>query len=234
MNMNFSVILPAYNERKNLRELVLRLKKVLSGSKYEIVCIIQGKDGTYEELSALKGFKQLRLFYYPEPLGIGIAFKIGFCKARYDHIITMDADLNHQPEEIPGFIEKMRKTGADIVVGSRYIKGGRILGMPLWKRVLSFSVNKILTAIFRFPVNDKSSGYRLFKKKVIADVVKEMKSKNFGVYPEILIIARNKCYKMVEIPIVFKVRVHGKSKMNLIKTGLGYLGLFYKYMFKKE
>jgi glycosyltransferase involved in cell wall biosynthesis len=227
-------VLPAYNEKQNLRVLVGRLKDVFEKEKinFEIICIIQGVDGTYEEILNLKkrGFRQLKILYFKEPLGAGVAFKVGFSNISKDcdYVLTMDADLNHQPEELPKFLEKIKS--ADITIGSRYITGGKILGMPLWKQTISRLANKIVSFIFNFPINDKSSGYRIFRREVIADIVNDLKSRNFEVYPEILILARKKGYKMNEIPITFKVRTHGKSKFTWFRTGIGYLRLFFKHM----
>ncbi len=238
--MLLSIVIPAYNEAKNLEELTERFYKVLKKQKinFEIIYVIQGTDGAFEKLKKLHkgGKKELKIYYYPKPLGVGPAFKIGFNKISpgATHVLTMDADLNHQPEEFPKFLEKMQSTDADIIIGSRKIKGGKMERMPLMKKMISGFVNILLPLLFISHVKDLTSGYRLFKKKVISSIKDEISSKNFEFYPEVLLLARRKEFKMKEIPITFKYRIHGESKLNFMTSGVGYAKLMFKYFFKRK
>ena len=230
--MFISAVVPAYNEKGNVEVLVERLKKVFDSLKVdnEIIFVIQGKDGAYESLQSLqKKYKTMKLYYFPDPIGVGPAFREGFAKVSSDadYVLTLDGDLNHDPAELPSFIEKAKSDEADIVVGSRYIKGGKMIGMPLWKKKLSANVNTILSLLYRLPVKDKTSGYRLMKKKVVDEAGLKTKFRNFEFYPEVLLLSNKQGFKMVETPITFTFRVVGESKLDYWKSCKGYVKLLF-------
>ncbi len=240
--MKLSVILPSYNEKENIGILTDRLYKVLTKSNidFELIYIIQGLDGTKEELTKIKNnwHPKIKIFHYKGPLGIGGAFKEGFSNISQDatHVLTMDCDLNHQPEEIPLFIDRIEKQPpVDIVIGSRNIPGGKLVihnKNYLWiKKILSNSVNFLLPWMYGLNIKDITSGYRLFKFDVIKKIRNKIRSKNFEVYPEILILSKRHDFKMAEVPIVFKEREHGKSKLNFYVSAWGYSKLFFRLMF---
>lgn len=234
--MKLSIVIPVYNEADNVVELTTRVNKVLKelNQKFELIYVIQGKDGTYEHLTKLREqTPQIRLKHFPNPLGIGPAFKIGFDMISDDatHVLTMDGDLNHQPEELPLFLSKMNETDYDIIIGSRKIKGGSMIHMPWYKKIISGFTNTLLNSILKMPAKDLTSGYRLFKKKVILSIKDEIQSKNFEFYPEVLLLSKKKGFKMTEVPITFKYRIHGESKLNFLTSGIGYIKLLYKTIF---
>lgn len=242
--MKISVIIPAYNEEGNIIELTNRLKRIFTGLKikFELIFIIQGEDGAFEKLKKLKKkISQLRLFHYSKPLGIGPAFVKGFNKISkgYDYVLTMDADLNHQPEEIPLFIERIKKQPhVDIVIGSRNIPKGKMVLNKIryrWiKKMLSNSINYLMPSMYGLNIKDITSGYRLFKLDVIKRIRNKITSKNFEMYPEILILSKRCGFRMTEVPIIFKDRVKGKSKLNFIISGFGYIKLFFRLMFNSR
>lgn len=227
--MKISSVVIAYNEKGNADVLAKRLYNVFNklGVDFEMIFVVQGNDGTFEDLKALPKEYNLKLFYNEKPLGIKVPFKLGFDNVSSDatHVLTMDADLNHQPEEIPLFINALKETGADIIIGSRYIKGGDMVGMPSWKKALSRSVNVFMSFFYGLKVHDKTSGYRLCKKEVVDVVKEELISRNFEYYPEFLIRAAKHNFSMVEVPILFKFRIAGKSKLKIMKNLKGYLRL---------
>jgi len=229
--MKISIMLPAYNEKGNAEELARRLRSTMRKLKikFEIVYIIQGNDGTYESLAKLKKqILEMRLFHYPQPLGAGGAFKEGFSKIndKFDYVLTMDADLNHHPEEFVRFLEALKKTNCDIIIGSRKVQGGEN-DLPFVKQLVSNFTNFLLPKIFMLPAKDITSGYRLFKMKVVKTVREEITSRNFEVYAELLIRARRHGFTMTEVPITYTRRQTGKSKFNLFRSGMGYLKLLF-------
>ena len=229
--MKLSLVIPVYNEVENIVELTNRLNKTLKRLKieFELIYVVQGRDGAYKKLAELKKHvPQIRTKYFREPLGIGPAFKIGFNMVSDDmtHVLTMDGDLNHQPEELGSLISKMDETNSDIIIGSRKVKGGSMINMPWYKKIISGLTNIFLYWILSLQVKDLTSGYRLFKKEVIFSIRNDLKSKNFEVYPEILLLSKNKGFNMAEVPITFKYRLYGKSKLNFLTSGLGYIKLF--------
>jgi dolichol-phosphate mannosyltransferase len=234
--MKISAVIPAYNERENVGELTIRLKKVLdvlvdSGkvNDFEIIYVYQGNDGGAALLENLKKkIPQLVIKHFPEPLGVGYAFREGFHMVSGDmtHVLTMDADLNHQPESLPEFLHYTNNY--DIIVGSRYIAEGKFEEMPMWKIAISKFANVVVSNFFRLGVKDISSGYRVYRKKVIDDIRDNIIYKNFEFYAEALIRAVRRGYTVKEVPIVYKQRKHGKSKLKLSSTGIGYARLVLK------
>jgi len=235
--MKIEFLLPAYNEKDNVVDLTKRIYKVMKKEKidFEIIYIIQGMDGALEQLIDLKkkGYNKMRMYHYNNPLGIGPAFIKAFNRMSKEatHVVTMDADLNHQPEEIPMFIKKMEDSGKEIIIGSRKVSGGIMINMPWYKKLISGTVNIILPRLYGLKAKDITSGYRLFRSDVIKKVRSKIKSKNFEVYPEILMIANKKGFSMAEVPIKFKFRIHGESKLNFFSSGFGYLKLLFRSLF---
>ncbi|MFX0057851.1 MAG: glycosyltransferase [Candidatus Hodarchaeota archaeon] len=235
--MKISVVLPAYNEVDNVGELTIRLSNSLQklNIDHEILYVIQGKDGAYEKLISMKNkFPQLRLIYFPEAIGVGPAFITGFKNISRDitHVLTMDADLNHQPEEFPLFLKAWKKFNTDLIIGSRKIKGGKMENTPPLKNLISSFTNILFKYIFGLPVNDITSGYRLYKREVIDKIVNKLSSKNFEFYPEVIIWAKKLGFSMIEVPITFKYRIYGESKLNFFTSGIGYIKLLYLRLFK--
>ncbi len=238
--MKISVVVPAYNEVGNVDVLTKRFYNVFRKLKvdFELLFVLQGtkEESGYNDLLKMKnsGFSKIRIIYFPVPIGVGPAFRKGFNSIAKDatRVLTLDADLNHQPEELPTFIEAMEKTDSDIIIGSRYIKGGKIKGMPLWKATLSRVMNVILSLLTGLWINDKTSGYRLFKREAIEKIKNKTIYRNFEFYPELLICAKKAGFTMYEVPIIFKWRVRGVSKMKKLKTMLGYLKLLGRLLSK--
>ena len=227
--MKISAVIPAYFEKDNLKELTTRLLTELDkiNPDFEILYVIQGDDGSRELLSGVQD-KRVRFLYYPEPLGIAGAFLAGF-RDVVDHtgfVLTMDADLNHQPEEIRNLWKCLQEKNADITIGSRYIKGGKIIGLPLWKNLASRAMNKTINMVSGISVADKTSGFRIYKPRVIKCVIDNIKSENFEFYPEVIIMANKFGFSFAETPITFKFRVKGESKMYKFQTIVGYLKMF--------
>src|SRR5262245_5683839 len=129
--MRVVAVIAAYNERDNIEQLTRRLVAVLQtlrGWDWEVIYIVDGVDGTKEIVERLStDLRHIQLLYQAEPDGLSNAFRRGFARLPpdSDFVLTMDADLNHQPEEIPRLLLKMTETGSDILVGSRFVRGSR-------------------------------------------------------------------------------------------------------------
>ena len=236
--MKISVVLPAYNEVENVEELTLRLVSIFKkfNLSYDILYIVQGKDGTYQKLINMKRkVPQLRIIYFPNAIGVGYAFIIGFKNILEDstHILTMDADLNHQPEELPLFLEVLKEKNPDLIIGSRKISGGKMVNMPPWKLLISGFTNILFKELFGLKVKDITSGYRLCKREVIESIKDKITSRNFEYYPEVIIWAKKLKFKIIEVPITFQYRIYGESKLKLLNSGFGYLKLIYKLLLQK-
>lgn len=235
--MKITAVIPAYNEQENVGELALRLTKSINDLQIDsdIYFVIQGDPAAVTILEDLNKREtlQIRWTYFPEPLGVGPAFRIGFQHIAPDctHVLTMDADLNHQPEELSKFVECMDDTSTDIIVGSRYIPGGSMDGMPLWKFGLSRLVNDFFSYTTALVVRDKTSGYRLMKRAVVDGVGTSTVSRGFEFYLEFLLHAHEAGFNICEVPIAYKVRVAGVSKMRKLETILHYVGVLWRTYF---
>ena len=228
--MKISAVVPAYFERDNLGELTERLLRELEKitPNFEILYVIQGDDGSRELLSNIED-KRVRLLYFPKPLGVARAFLTGFENVinGSDFILTMDADLNHQPEEIKNLWDCLKEKNADITIGSRYISGGKLIGMPLWKNITSRAMNKIINIFSGILVADKTSGFRIYKPEVIKCILSNITAENFEFYPEVILVAHKFGFSFAETPITFTFRVKGKSKMYKLQTIIGYVKMFF-------
>jgi dolichol-phosphate mannosyltransferase len=229
MAMKISVVIPAYNESENVGELTQRLIREIEKIEkdFQILYVLQGDDGSKEILSSFND-KRVRYLFYPSPLGVAKAFLIGFREVvnNSEHIITMDSDLNHQPEEIIRLWDLKKKTNADIVIGSRFIKGGKIIGMPRWKYLASRTMNKIINFFSGISVADKTSGFRIYEPKVIKCLLENIKAENFEFYPEVILVANKYGFTFAETPITFIFRTRGESKMYKFQTIRGYVKMF--------
>lgn len=206
-----SLIIPTYNEKEGLPLLVKKIFEVLKSSSIEGEVVIvddNSPDGTGETAEALGKEYPMQVIHRSGKLGLSSAVFDGFKKAKGEILGVMDADFSHDPGIIPELVNAIVKSGADIAVGSRYIKGGGIRNWPL-KRVIISKV-AVLMAKPLTPVKDITSGYFLMKKEVIENV--KMNPIGFKVLLEVLIKGKYKKYK--EVPYFFTDRAAGKSKMN--------------------
>lgn len=226
--MKLSVVIAAYNERENVVPLTERLRRTLDelAVDWELLFVVEGTDGTHEALETIAQEEpRVKVLYRTVPSGLGAAFRRGFAAARpdADFVVTMDADLNHQPEEIPALLAAREASGADIVVGSRFVRGSRVTGIPLWKRLLSGFMNAAMRFLWSLKTRDKTSGFRVYRGEVLRSLA--FRNDDFAFLPEMLIDASRKGFSILETPIRFTVRVHGVSKMHIVKTSRSYLSL---------
>jgi dolichol-phosphate mannosyltransferase len=226
--MKLSVVIAAYNERENVVPLMERLRRTLEGigADWELLFVVEGTDGTREALEAIaREDTRVRVFYREEPSGLGAAFRRGFAALRADAdvVLTMDADQSHEPETIPALLAGLETPGVDIVVGSRFVHGGSVTGIPLWKRALSTSMNAGMRFLWGLKARDKTSGFRVYRAEVLRNL--SFRNDNFAFMPELLIDATRKGYSILEVPIHFANRGHGVSKMHILTTSRSYLSL---------
>ena len=227
--MKLTAVIAAYNEEENVEALTRRLDqslRTLSDCSWEIVFVVEGRDRTREILERLSSeIPGVRILYLEEPSGLGNAFRQGFAAVDPDTdlVVTMDADLNHQPEEIPRLVEALRRTGSDIVVGSRFLPESQVEGTPLWKRFLSGTMNFLMRYLYGLTVHDKTSGFRIYRAAALRQI--RFTNPAFAFLPEMLISAHQAGLKIAEEPIRFVFRTEGQSKLRILPTTLSYLSL---------
>ena len=217
---NVVVVLPTYNEAENLKPLVENILSLGMPNCHIIVVDDNSPDGTAaiaRDLSNLTG-GAVELINRPCKDGLGTAYIEGFALAfdrHPDFIVQMDADLSHNPEYIPKFLEDLEF--ADVVVGSRYVEGGQIdRNWGVARRVLSFLANIIIRNVSGIKIRDASSGYKAYRVNVLKALdLSLFKCKGFGFQIEVIHALENRGYTIWEHPINFIDRTCGNSKMTV-------------------
>jgi len=229
--LKISAVILLYNEEEVIDEFADRLIKSLDhiGLGYEIIFVVEGKDATLIKVLALsKENPRIRVEYSEERLGLGKAMKKGLSLVGSDsnYVLTMDADLNHDPEEIYTLLDASKE--GDVVIGSRSKSRGLVKELPWFKRIVSASTNWVLRNAFDMHASDVTSGFRIYHTKVVDSVRDELVSKNFEVTAELLIRAKKKGFSIVEVPITFTRRPRGSSKLSFARSGVGYVKLLFQ------
>ncbi len=229
--MEISVILPTYNERENLEKLLPALLKL---PNVEVIVVDDNSvDGTSAFVRKLmKSHRNLKLVERPSKLGLGSAYKDGFKASTGKKIVTMDADLSHNPKYIAEFNSIIDENKADIVIGSRYVSGGRTIGWKLHRKIISWGANFLARKLLGLNVRDATSGYRMYKRDAFAKIASQSTMRGYEFQIEALFLAKKFGFRIYEHPIVFVDRKAGKSKLSLIDI-LKFLGAVLKLRFGK-
>ncbi|MGA2785090.1 MAG: polyprenol monophosphomannose synthase [Candidatus Bathyarchaeia archaeon] len=216
-----SIVLGTYNESENISKLIPILEDIFQTQKIdgEIVVVDDNSpDGTGNvvlELGAKYG--NVKLFSRPQKLGHGSAIAEGYRHAMGEIIVSMDTDFSHDPYDIPRFITKINE-GYDLVLASRYIPDGsyEVKSFQTLKKSLVSRIGNILVrVILRVPAHDFTTSFRAMRRRVIENVTTETPGNSF--FMEFIVKAYRSKFMIAEIPIVFKDRVSGKSKLKLGK-----------------
>jgi dolichol-phosphate mannosyltransferase len=214
-----SIVVPTYNERDRLPDLVAAVSQVFRANQVEgeiVVVDDNSPDGTGAVADALASTHPVRVVHRAGKLGLGTAVIEGFSAATAPIVGVMDGDLSHPPDLLPTMLTVLYRTNADMVVGSRYIAGGGTTGWPIGRLVLSRIACALARPVTR--VVDATSGFFLVRRDAISDVVIE--AGGFKICLELLV--RGRVGRVAEVPYVFAGRTAGQSKMNVAEA-LGYL-----------
>ena len=223
MKEGISVVIPAYMEAENLKVSLPPIKKVLaeSGIEHEIIVVdsVQKLDATQE---VCKENGVICVSREGDSDLYGDAVKTGIKKASLSYMIFMDADGSQKPEYIPVFYERMKQGDVDMIIGSRYVKGGT--GHEQLSLILmSYVLNITYRIVLGIKIKDTSHGFRLYKTEQLKAV--PLRGDDFDIVEEMLVklMLTKKDYKMVELPIIFTDRTIGKSKKKLFKYIISYI-----------
>ena len=210
------VIVPTFNELENLPKLI---PIVLSqDNSIHILIVDDGSpDGTGNYVKEeMQKNDRIHLLEREKKMGLGTAYLAGFKYAlqnNYDFIFEMDADFSHDPNELKNFLIAIKEN--DLVLGSRYINGVRVLNWPMARLLLSFFASVYTRIITGMPIKDATGGFKCFRRKVLEAIdLDKVKSNGYSFQIEMTFKAYCKGFKIKEIPIVFIDRVKGKSKMS--------------------
>jgi len=210
------VIIPTYNEAEN----VSRLLPAVLGQSPDIQALVVddgSSDGTADLVrTMMNGDQRVHLIQRPTKMGLGTAYVTGFKYAlqnSFDYIFEMDADFSHDPAEIPNFLEKIKDF--DLVIGSRYTNGVRVLNWPIQRLFLSYFANVYTRVVTGLPLHDATGGFKCYRKRVLQSIdLDQIKSNGYAFQIEMSYKAWKKGFRLVEIPIVFLDRRSGVSKMS--------------------
>jgi dolichol-phosphate mannosyltransferase len=210
------VVIPTYNEADNIGRLIPRVLE--QDPSIEVLVVDDSSpDGTGALVRGMqRGQPRLHLVEREGKLGLGTAYVAGFKFALsrgYDFVFEMDADFSHNPREIPRFLERIGDH--DLVIGSRYANGVRVLNWPMQRLLLSYSANVYTRLITGLPLSDATGGFKCFRKEVLQAIdLDRIRSNGYAFQIEMSYKAWKKGFRLVETPIVFLDRRSGASKMS--------------------
>ncbi len=213
------VIIPTYNEAQNI-ETVLELVMQQPGQLDALVIDDGSPDGT---AACVRAFQdrfpdRIHLLERAGKQGLGTAYCLGFRYALdhgYTCICEMDADLSHNPDDLPRLVAPVLQGEADLAIGSRYAEGVRVINWPLSRLILSYGAGIYTRLITRLPVMDVTAGFKCYHHRVLEALdLDRVKSNGYSFQVEMKYRTWRKGFRLVEVPIVFTERTEGQSKMS--------------------
>lgn len=231
------IILPTYCEAQNIERLITEIQ-VLPLNCAILVIDDNSPDQTAQIVKRLqKNNRNLLLLERPRKNGLGSAITDGFktfiaLKHPPDFVVTMDADYSHNPQDLPRLVNAV-SNGCHLAVGSRYCKNGKTQGWPLTRRIISRIANSLARTILGLKLQDCTSGYRCYTTKLLAQTIGYLHSQTYDIQIETVKQAHQQGFCMQEVPILFKNRKQGKSKLN-IKEIENYLSYIFKTVTSKQ
>ena len=210
------VIVPTYNERENIERIVSRLRAAVPSA--DVLIVDDGSpDGTGDLADGLaSGDQQVQVMHRPHKEGLGAAYVAGFrwgLARGYDVLVEMDADGSHQPEQLPDLLAAV--SGADLVLGSRWVPGGRVVNWPLSRQLLSRGGNTYVRLMLGFGVRDATGGFRAFRRRALERLsLEDVNSHGYCFQVDLAWRAVRRGFTVTEVPIAFIERELGTSKMS--------------------
>ena len=214
--MKTLIISPTYNELKNITSLVEKVMDL--GQDYHLLVIDDNSpDGTAQKVKDLMlKYSNLFLEERSKKNGLGTAYLFGFQWAlnkTYDAIVQMDADLSHDPNDVPRLVSKLKNS--DLVIGSRYVEGVSVVNWPIRRLILSYGANMYSRLITGMPINDGTGGFKAWKNSLLKKIqLNQVKSQGYSFQIEMNFRAWRLGAKIKEEPIIFFDRTIGESKMS--------------------
>jgi dolichol-phosphate mannosyltransferase len=210
------VVVPTYNERDNLEPLLSRLHEVAPAA-HVLVVDDASPDGTGELADKLAAAdERVRVLHRPGKAGLGAAYLAGFAEGlqgSYEVVVEMDADGSHAPEDLPTLLAAL--DDADLVIGSRYVPGGRVVNWPAHREWLSRGGNLYSRLALGVPIRDITGGYRAFRREVLEELaLGDVASQGYCFQVDMAWRAVQAGFRVREVPITFTERERGSSKMS--------------------
>ena len=230
------VIIPTYNERENIENIIRKVFSLDGG--YDILIIDDGSpDGTAAIVKRLQQEfpERLHMIERPRKLGLGTAYITGFkwsIDKGYDYTFEMDADFSHNPEDLPRLYQAC-KDGADLAIGSRYCDGISVINWPIGRIIMSYYASVYVRTILGMKVYDCTAGFKCYSNKVLRTIdLDKVEMKGYGFQIEMKYTTYKLGFKITEVPIIFVNRKAGTSKMSGGIFGEAFWGVI-KLRFRK-
>lgn len=230
------VIIPTYNERENIENIIRKVFSLDGG--YDILIIDDGSpDGTAAIVKRLQQEfpERLHMIERPGKLGLGTAYITGFkwsIDKGYDYTFEMDADFSHNPEDLPRLYQAC-KDGADLAIGSRYCDGISVINWPIGRIIMSYYASVYVRTILGMKVYDCTAGFKCYSNKVLRTIdLDKVEMKGYGFQIEMKYTTYKLGFKITEVPIIFVNRKAGTSKMSGGIFGEAFWGVM-KLRFRK-
>ncbi len=212
------VIIPTYNEKENIKDII---QAILSLSHPFDILIVDdhSPDGTADIVKSLqREHSSVHLIERAGKMGLGTAYITGFkwcLEHQYDYIFEMDADFSHDPNDLIRLYDACKNQGADLAIGSRYKSGVNVVNWPLGRVIMSYAASLYVRFITGMKIKDTTAGFKCYRKKVLETIeLDKIKSKGYAFQIEMKFTAWMFRFNIMEIPIVFTDRKRGSSKMS--------------------
>ena len=211
------VVLPTYQEAENIRDVLERIRAAVPEA--HVLVVDDGSpDGTADLAEAVGGeLGGIDILRRTEKSGLGPAYRAGFAwgiERAYDVLVEMDADLSHDPLVLPDLIGALDRQDADLAIGSRYVPGGAVPGWPTNRRVLSQWGNRYISLMLKLPVRDATAGFRAYRTAIVEKIgLERVRADGYGFQIEMVYEVTKAGGQVTEIPITFRDRTRGVSKM---------------------
>ena len=215
--MRALVVLPTYQEAENIETVLSRVRE--AAPEAEILVVDDGSPDGTADLAEAAGTRlgQVHVLRRTEKSGLGPAYRAGFTwglERDFEILVEMDADLQHDPAVLPKLLELVESGRADLAIGSRYVPGGVVDGWPTSRRLLSEWGNRYIALMLRLPVRDATAGYRAYRSTIIEKVgLDRVHADGYGFQIEMAYEVNKAGGIIVELPITFRERTQGTSKM---------------------
>jgi glycosyltransferase involved in cell wall biosynthesis len=225
--MNLSVIIPVYNEKNTVREIVRRVQA--TGLVWEILLVDDGsQDGTRDVLAELDGKENVRVILHGKNQGKGAAVRTGLQNARGDVFLIQDADLEYDPRDYPALLKPIEEGVADVVYGSRFL-GAPHRAILFWNMVANKLLTLMTNILYNNILTDMETGYKVFKREIVQDM--KLRANRFDFEPEFTAKILKRNVRLFEVPITFNPREYSEGKKIGIRDAFEAVWALLKYRF---